>query len=158
MTASGVSCSRLPVVQQAPGRAEALVELAPADDALVGGQLQKVMLPPAGVAAKDVETRYLHRHSPVARYVRNLSKPPSARVTAVSQASVKFLNSLVILFTSTVGDAIFSVRAGRNREVGANGTARLRAHRRGLEQHARGPPHQVELERYGFRRAVFEGL
>ena len=46
MTASGVSCSRLPVVQQAPGRAEALVELAPADDALVGGQLQKVIIPP----------------------------------------------------------------------------------------------------------------
>src|SRR5882762_9592162 len=123
MTASGVSCSRLPVVQQAPGRAEALVELAPADDALVGGQLQKVMLPPAGVAAKDVETRDLHRHSPVARYVRNLSTPPSARVTAVSQASVKFLNSLVILFTSAVGDAIFSLRAGRNRQVGDGGEA-----------------------------------
>src|SRR5215813_5948600 len=112
MTASGVSCSRLPGVQQTPGRAEPLVELAPADDALVGGQLQKVIIPPAGVAAKDFETRDLDRHSPVARSVRSLSKPPSARVTAMFQASVKFLNFLVILFTSAVGDAIFSLRSG----------------------------------------------
>ena len=75
------------------------------------------VIPPAGVAAKDVETCDLHRHSPVARYVRNLSKPPSARVTAVSQASVKFLNFLVILFTSAVGDAIFSLRAGNMDKV-----------------------------------------
>src|SRR5437660_11439054 len=104
MTASGVSCSRLPVVQQAPGRAEALVELAPADDAVIGRQLQKVIIPPAGVAAKDVETRDFHRHSPVVRDVRNLSKRPSARVTAVPQAGVKFLNFLVILVTSAVVD------------------------------------------------------
>src|SRR5262249_37039529 len=37
---------------------------------------------------------------------------PPARVTAMFQASVKFLNFLVILFTSAVGDAIFSLRSG----------------------------------------------
>src|SRR5207245_10125499 len=52
-----------------------------------------------------------------ARSVRNLSKPPSARVTAVSQAGVKFLNLLLILARGAVDAAILSLRAGTIREV-----------------------------------------
>src|SRR5271170_2460325 len=43
-----------------PRRAEALVELAPPDDALVGCQLEEMIVPPAGIAAKDVETDDFH--------------------------------------------------------------------------------------------------
>jgi hypothetical protein len=49
-----------------PGGTEAFIELAPADDAVVGGQLQEMIVPPAGVAAKDFKARHLHRRSPVA--------------------------------------------------------------------------------------------
>jgi hypothetical protein len=48
-----------------PGRAEAFVELAPADDAVVGGQLEEMVIPPARVAAQDFEARHFHRHSPL---------------------------------------------------------------------------------------------
>ena len=37
------------------GRAEPLVELAPADDAVVGRQLDEVVVPPAGVAGEDFD-------------------------------------------------------------------------------------------------------
>jgi hypothetical protein len=47
-----------------PGRAEAFVELAPADDTLVGGELQKVVISPAGIAAKNFEFVDLHRNAP----------------------------------------------------------------------------------------------
>jgi hypothetical protein len=44
-----------------PGRTEPLVELTPADDAVVGCELQKMVIPPAGVAAKDFQVRDSHR-------------------------------------------------------------------------------------------------
>jgi hypothetical protein len=50
-----------------PRGSETLVELAPADDAVVGGQLEEMIIPPAGVTAQDFETRHLHRRAPVAR-------------------------------------------------------------------------------------------
>ena len=50
-----------------PRGSETLVELAPGDDAVVGGQLEEMIIPPAGVTAEDFETRHLHRRAPVAR-------------------------------------------------------------------------------------------
>src|SRR3546814_15704328 len=41
-------------------RAEALVELAPADDAVLGGQLDEVIVPPAGVAVQRLDLGDLH--------------------------------------------------------------------------------------------------
>ena len=41
-------------------RAETLVELAPADDAAVGRQLQEIVVAPAGVAAQHLEPGHLH--------------------------------------------------------------------------------------------------
>ena len=46
------------------GRAEALVELAPADDAVGGRQLDEVVVAPAGIAMKGLERHDLHRGSP----------------------------------------------------------------------------------------------
>src|SRR6202048_2880739 len=43
-----------------PGRAETLVKLTPADDALVGCQFEEVIIPPAGIAAKNFEALDLH--------------------------------------------------------------------------------------------------
>src|SRR5208282_4707146 len=62
-----------------PGRTEAFVELAPADDALVGGELQKMVIPPARVTAQDFETRDLHRRSPVTRRCRSSIAIPGLR-------------------------------------------------------------------------------
>src|SRR5271165_1887905 len=59
-----------------PGRTEAFIEPAPTDDAFVGGQLQEMIIPPAGIAAKDFEARHLHRRSPGDQGCRH-------RVTAV---------------------------------------------------------------------------
>jgi len=47
-----------------PRRSEALVELAPPDDAFVGRQLEEMIIPPARIAAQDCEIRDLHRRSP----------------------------------------------------------------------------------------------
>jgi len=47
-----------------PGRAKALVELAPSDDAAVGGKFQKVIIAPSRVAAQDFKTGDLHSTSP----------------------------------------------------------------------------------------------
>jgi hypothetical protein len=46
------------------GRAKALVELAPPDNAAVGSKLEKVLIAPPGVAAQDFETGDLHHSSP----------------------------------------------------------------------------------------------
>jgi hypothetical protein len=53
-----------------PGGPEAFIELAPADDAVVGAELEEMIIPPAGVAAEDVETCHFHRRSPVDRRIR----------------------------------------------------------------------------------------
>ena len=50
-----------------PRGSETLVELAPGDDAVVGGQLEEMIIPPAGVTAEDFETGHLHRRAPVAQ-------------------------------------------------------------------------------------------
>ena len=47
-----------------PGRAETLIKLAPADDALVGCQFEEVIIPPAGIAAKNFESLDLHWRFP----------------------------------------------------------------------------------------------
>ena len=52
------------------GRTEALVELAPTDDPILGRQLQEVVIPPAGIAAKNLKARDPHRHTPASRKSR----------------------------------------------------------------------------------------
>src|SRR2546423_928824 len=54
-----------------PGRAEALVELAPADDAVRGRQLQEVVVPPPGIAMQGLDRADLHRLA--SRTLRQLS-------------------------------------------------------------------------------------
>src|ERR1700733_3705825 len=50
------------------GRAEAFVEFAPADDAVIGGDLDEMVVPPAGVAGEDVNAAYF-------RYLRHGASP-----------------------------------------------------------------------------------
>jgi hypothetical protein len=47
------------------GRAEALVELAPADHALVGRQLDEVVVAPAGIAGERLDGPDFHVRPPV---------------------------------------------------------------------------------------------
>src|SRR6516225_8863483 len=47
-----------------PGRTKSLVELAPTDYAVVGRQLQEMIVSPAGVAAKNFQPLDLHWRSP----------------------------------------------------------------------------------------------
>ena len=64
-----------------------------------------------------------------------------------------------VLVLATAWSALSSSPESRDDQGGSDGErCRSRAHSGGLERHARGSPHQVELERYGFRRAVFVGL
>ena len=96
-----------------PGGTEAFIELAPADDAVVGGQLQEMIIPPTGVAAKDFKARHLHRRSPVARGcrssiailgVRRIGRAPSS---SPSRRPLSFRCRMAFL-------RIFSVKARQN--------------------------------------------
>jgi len=63
--------SRQPLDYRAdPRGSEPFVELAPTDDAVIGAELEEMIVPPARVTAKDFETCHFHRRSPVARRVR----------------------------------------------------------------------------------------
>src|SRR4051794_4911763 len=53
------------------GRAEPFVELAPAGDALIGRELQEVVVAPAGIAAQYVEPGHVHRSRPLVRRPRS---------------------------------------------------------------------------------------
>jgi hypothetical protein len=48
-----------------PRRTKAFVELAPADDARIGRQLDEMVISPAGIAAQNFQPLDLHRRSPV---------------------------------------------------------------------------------------------
>ena len=58
------------------GRAEALRELAPADDAAVGGELDEMVVAPARIAAERLDARY-----PDARCLHEMFPPPLPRYT-----------------------------------------------------------------------------
>jgi hypothetical protein len=47
-----------------PRRAEAFVELAPANDPFVGRQLHEMVVPPPGIAAKNFQIVDPHRNAP----------------------------------------------------------------------------------------------
>ena len=55
-------CASRSITAADAGRAEALVELAPADDAGIGRQLDEMVVAPARIADQRLDGRHLHRH------------------------------------------------------------------------------------------------